>query len=475
MSKPNVLWICTDQQRFDTIGGFNNQVVQTPNLVRLMKSGMTFNYCFSQSPVCTPSRASFLTGRYPRTTRTRQNGQSIPTDEVLVPRLFADSGYSCGLSGKLHLSACHPSVCEGPERRINDGYTVFHWSHHPNPDWETNAYIQWLSQNGVEFSPKRYQNSKYVQTSVPIEWHQTTWCANKAIEFFTNRRSEEWLFSVNFFDPHHPFDPPQELLEKYLARLGDMELPNYVPGELANKSIFQNIDHQGAYGSYQSFVYDEMSPDDHRMVRAAYYAMIELIDIQVGRMLDALSDTGQLENTIVVFMSDHGEMLGDHGIYWKGPYFYDPAVRVPLIMAGPGIERNKVSEALVELVDLAPSLLDAVGLPRHDGLQGQSLWPLLTGETASAGRTSVYSEYYDAMPWHRNPSPRATMVRTTTHKLVRYHDQNTELYDLKIDPTETTNRWDDPSCSEIKLALLQIMADRMAETVDPLPRRIAMW
>ncbi|MCK4298614.1 MAG: sulfatase-like hydrolase/transferase [Planctomycetes bacterium] len=125
MNSPNILWICTDQQRFDTLGCYGNRFVHTPNVDRLAQTGVLFEHAYCQNPVSTPSRASFLTGRYPRTTRCRQNGQSIPQDEVLITRLLADAGYTCGLSGKLHLSACHPSVCPVTERRTDDGYPLY--------------------------------------------------------------------------------------------------------------------------------------------------------------------------------------------------------------------------------------------------------------------------------------------------------------------------------------------------------------
>ncbi len=122
---PNILWICSDQQRFDTLGCYGNPYVQTPNLDKLAQDGVLFEHAYSQSPVCTPSRASFLTGRYPRTTRCRQNGQAIPPDEVLVTKLLQDAGYVCGLAGKLHLAPCNPRVCKGTEQRIDDGYDQF--------------------------------------------------------------------------------------------------------------------------------------------------------------------------------------------------------------------------------------------------------------------------------------------------------------------------------------------------------------
>jgi arylsulfatase A-like enzyme len=286
-----------------------------------------------------------------------------------------------------------------------------------------------------------------------------------------------WLFSVNPFDPHHPFDAPASHLARYLDRLDEIPLPNYVEGELAGKTQWQQYDHGGAYGYDAGFCYEEMTPHDHRLVRASYWAMCDLLDEQVGRMLDALEETEQLEQTIVIYTSDHGEMLGDHGIYLKGPYFYEPAIRVPLIVAGPGVVRGQQSKALVELVDLPQALLDAIGLPHSPGMQGRSLWPLLAGERSpDMHREDVYCEYYNAMPWHEAPTAQTTMVRTDRFKLAVDHTTgHGELYDLQADPNETRNRWDDPAYGATKAAMLTRLSNRMAWTVDPLPPRRAAW
>lgn len=484
MTKPNILWICTDQQRWDTLGVTGNRHVRTPVLDKLFADAAWFSQAYCQSPVCTPSRASFLTGRYPRTTRTRQNGQDMPADEMLVTRLLADNGYTCGLSGKLHISAANPSVAPVIEPRINDGYSAFHWSHHPGhygsaQNWPLNEYNLWLLERGAEYRADPYRGSRYVKVGPQAEHHQTTWCADKAINFFKAHEATErpWLFSVNFFDPHHPFDPPAEYLDRYLDRLDEIELPNYRPGELDDKPAFQKIDHAGAYGGNAGMPYDEMSDDDHRLVRAAYFAMCDFIDVQVGRMLEALRASGQLENTIVIFMSDHGELLGDHGIYLKGPFFYEPSVHVPLAISWPGHIPARRIDGLVELVDIAPTLLEVAGLDIWPGLQGKSLWPLLSSTERQTGVADVYCEYYNAMPWHREPHlPFATMLRTETMKLVVSHgDRRGELYDLSADPDETTNLWDEPTRLAEKCDLLQRLSDRMAFTVDPLPLRRAPW
>lgn len=450
--------------------------MQTPAIDRLAQQGVLLVNAFCQSPVCTPSRAGFLTGRYPRTTRARQNGQSIPADEVLVTKLLADAGYCCGLSGKLHLSPCHDSVAPRRERRIDDGYAVFHWSHDPSPRWPTNEYHLWLREKGVQYRVEPFAGSRFVKAGMHEDHHHTTWCVEKAITFIeaNAHRERPWLFSLNIFDPHFAFDPPVAYLQRYLNRLHDLPLPTFVPGELDDKPVFQRMDHEGR-GGQGVWKWQEMTDEDHRLVRAAYWAMCDLIDVQVGRLLKALERSRQSQNTLAIFMSDHGEMLGDHGLYLKGPFFYEPAVHVPLILSWPGMLRgDRRIASLVELTDLAPTLLDAAGLPLYPGMQGRSLWPLLTGVTEDRHREDVYCEYLNAMPVHREPVANATMVRTTRYKLVAAHGQETgELYDLRADPSESHNCWDDDSYRTVKIEMLQRLCDRMAWTADPLPGREA--
>jgi arylsulfatase A-like enzyme len=469
--RPNILWICTDQQRYDTIHALGNPHIRTPHIDRLVAEGVTFSHAYSQSPVCTPSRACFLTGRYPRTTRCRQNGQKIPEDEVLITRMLADEGYDCGLSGKLHLSACDHQV----ESRIDDGYRVFHWSHHPNPDWPENQYIWWLESKGKTWA-EVYERPRgdAAAPGVPAEFHQTTWCAEMAEEFVRERRDGPWLFSLNCFDPHHPFDPPAEYLERYDP--ASVPAPSYVPGELDNKPQFQQVDHQGAYGG-GGISAAKLGEEELRRIVAAYYAMVELIDDQVGRLLRVLEETGQRDNTIVVFTSDHGEMLGDHGMLLKGPYFYDCAIRVPLILSWPGhFEAGARREALVELCDLMPTLLQACGQDVPRRVQGRSFLGLCTGEqTDDHHRDDVYCEYYNAMPGH-DRSAWGTAIRTRTHKLAVYHGRNEgELYDLQADPGEHHSLWGSPDHASLKAELLQRCFDRAVYTCDPEPPRLGVF
>ncbi len=467
-SAPNLLWICSDQQRYDTIRALGNSLISTPNIDKIIEKGVTFTHAYCQSPVCSPSRASFLTGRYPRTTRCRQNGQTIPADERLLPRILKDHGYRCGLAGKLHLSSCSDGKVE---TRIDDGYDVFHWSHHPQPDWPENAYQQWLNSKGVYWD-ELYSAPEvgHVKAGVPAEFHQTTWCAEMAIEFIHENQNRPWMFSVNMFDPHHAFDPPQEYLDRYDP--AQMPLPKTSPGELDSKPKFQQMDHVWAHNQEGGMRVDEISPEESQRITAAYYAMVELIDDQVGRMISALEETGQLENTIVVFMSDHGEMLGDHGIYLKGPHFYEQAVHVPLAVQWPQrFAQGLRSDAFVELIDLVPTFCEAMNIPIEPQIQGKSLYRICTGEAdPDQHRDSVYCEYTNSWTHHR---AYGTMFRTRKNKIVVYHGTSDgELYDLESDPDEFQNLWDDPLSRDMKMELMKQAFDASVFTMDPMPPRL---
>ncbi|MCZ7649220.1 MAG: sulfatase-like hydrolase/transferase [Planctomycetota bacterium] len=486
--RPNILWICTDSQRWDTLGCYENRFVRTPRVDALAREGVLFECALAQNPLCQPSRGGMLTGRYPVANKLRQNGQDIPAAEVLVTKLLAEAGYVCGLAGKLHLSACDRRIerCgkewwkhdkelyfSGSERRIDDGYAEFHWDHAPAGIHRSSAYTRWLLERGAKVETPARADCAFVHHGMPEELHQTKWCADRAIDFLRAYADapNPWLFSVNIFDPHFAFNPPDEYLEPYLRRLEEIPLPAYEPGEFEVKPPYQK-----KFATESKFDPGKLSARDHRMLRAAYWAMCDLIDVHVGRMLDALAESGQRERTLVIFTSDHGELLGDHGIYHKGPFLYDGALRVPLIVSWPGrIPGGRRSGALVELNDLAPTLLDAAGLPRHPGMQARSLWePLTSSGPLERFREDLYAEYYNSNP--NKPGQYCTMLRTPAHKLVAWHGQRMgELYDLKADPNELRNLWDDPAASSVKAELFQRLCDRMAFTADPLPPRVGIY
>lgn len=486
--QPNILWICADQQRFDALGCNGNPFVHTPNIDALCAGGVNMRRMYAQSPVCAPSRASFLTGRYPRTCGVRQNGQDIPPTERLLPRLFCDAGYRCGLSGKLHLSACHPDVCPDMERRIDDGYSFFAWSHHPaaagRGNWTGNAYTAFLTAQGVAYATPSHPDCRFIRTGMPAAYSQTKWCFDEAMRFIGQQKGDQpWFFSLNCFDPHHPFDPPAEYLARYLPILDQLPAPDYRPGELASKPVFQQKDHLGAYDTPGDFAYDDMTVRDRQYLTAAYYAMCDQIDDNVGRIVRHLKETGRYDNTIILYTADHGESLGDHGIYLKGPYCYENAVHVPCVLHwGNHFARGAQRHALAEMLDLAPTLCEAAGVPMYGGFQGRSFLRLLTNADApDEHRQSVYAEYYNANINHRDPLAFLTMVLDGRWKLVKAHaregapELGGELYDLASDPGEHENLYADARFAAQRARLLALMCDRMAQSADPLPARRAYW
>lgn len=465
--RPNILWYCSDQQRFDTIAALGNPHIHTPRLDQFMREAVTLTHAFCQSPICTPSRASFLSGMYPSAMTVNGNGNSeFPRhfEDRLVTHRLAREGYDCGLVGKLHLAS--PAL--GQEKRVDDGYRSFEYSHdHKGPREIGHDYAEWLRAQGVEpdalmdsHDPATYRDGAkiksfgglYVPTpdddNAPPHLHQTHWCTEKAIEFIQKNRhgDQPWLLSVNPFDPHPPFDAPWE----YFRRYDPATLPgaHFQESDLAHqaKLVAAGIDFQS----------QPQSPDvwDDRLIQASYYAMIEQIDHEFGRLLDFLEMTGQRENTIIIFMSDHGEMLCDHGLLLKGCRLYEGLVRVPLMISWPEhFGQNGVSDALVELIDLVPTFYDLLDMDIPYFVQGNSLLPLLTGQTDSH-RDFVRTEFFGAINYP--DLTHATMYRDRRWKLVRYHNKNLcELYDLETDPWEHHDLADHPDYQAIKWDLTQ--------------------
>lgn len=479
-SRPNILWICTDQQRFDTIGALGNTHVSTPNIDRLVNEGVAFTHAYCQSPICTPSRASFLTGMYASAVHINGNGNShFPDHPPLVTKLLADAGYDCGLIGKLHLSSAFGRI----EKRVDDGYRYWQYSHAPRDDWETgHDYADWVREQGEILG----ELTKSVD-GVPEAFHQTTWCAEKTIEFIKEERTGPWLASVNIYDPHPPFNPPKTYRDQFDP--ADMPEPWFRESDLEQQEKLAGLDFQSKAKHPDEL--DIKSPiipwaqtrglkepesagkRDAKTLIAAYYAMIKLVDDQVGRMLQALDDTGQRDNTLIIFMSDHGETLGDHGLIQKGCRFYEGLVRVPLIVSWPGqIKSGVVQSGLVELRDIAPLLLELGGVDVPEWVDAPSLLPLLVGSQApEEHRDFVRCEYYNALDMKDDTF--ATMYRDARYKLVVYHGHGLgELYDLQEDPQEFENLWDDVAHAQIKMDLMQRSFDASILAMDKGPPRI---
>jgi len=479
-ASPNILWLCTDQQRFDTIAALGAPGYHTPNLDRLCREGVTFTHAYCQNPICTPSRASFLTGLYPSAHHVNQNGNAYfperMSEHLVTRRLAEEAGYRCGLIGKLHIA----TAFEGEEPRADDGYADWRYSHAPMQEHaEHNQYHHWLHAQGVDLDAVFTRNARggygpYRPDADP-SWHQTTWCAEQAIELMHayDEGDQPWLLSVNFFDPHGPFDAPDACCEPIDADA--LMPPKWTPDEQARQAAL-----------YDAGIPSQGQPDDtsdSREIRLRYAGMVAGIDTQVGRILEALDASGQRENTVVLFMSDHGEMLGDRGLTGKGCRFYDELTRVPLIVSWPGrFAADQQVDDPVELVDVKPTLLDFAGLS-HDWTQGRSLLGYLDREASPPDpRQTVRCEFLDTLNMHMPDHPErhtpvyGLMIRDAQHKLSVYPGTEIgELYDMHEDPDEMTNRYDDPELAEIRARLERRLFHEFVLSSDPGPRRVARY
>lgn len=476
---PNILFICTDQQRYDAAGCYGNEHIHTPTIDRLADEGVLFENCYVQNPVCAPSRASLLTGRYVHAHGLYANGVALPEHEQLFTRTLADIGYDCGLIGKLHLAACKNGRTE---QRFDDGFRYFAWAHDPYPGSSENQYHQWLQAQYPDlYVAACDKTNEQTFDDLPTEAHYSHWVADRAVEFLAEARNPEQPFClfVNFFDPHHPFGAPPE----YLARYDPATLPRPIgqPDELASKPPIHAEASRASYAGHAPG-FAEYDADGIQAIIAAYYAMVTLIDDETKRVLDTLDACGLRNDTLVVFTSDHGEMLGDHHLLLKGPLMYEGAVRVPLLLRWPGqLPAGMRRSELVQWIDLCPTLLEAAAVSPSQRIQGQSLLPLARGDGDATVRDWALCEYRNSGHPH-DPPVHATMLRRGRYKLVVYHGspatsrtRTGELYDLEQDPQELHNLWDVPAHREARIELHAFLLDVLVATEDRGHLREADW
>lgn len=459
MPSPNILLILTDQQRTDSLGCYGGRHVPTPHLDRLAAQGAAFDACYGNSPLCTPCRASLWTGRSVLGHGVYTLHDVLPDDETLFPWHLRDLGYLTALFGKLHVSGRMKEVDEAHPRH---GFDVYENSISPyNFNCRHHAYRDWLRQR----SPEWYEKIEREGTEagyIPADCHFSTWIAERTIDLITHRPADRPFFCcASFVDPHDPFDDhPESALDA--VSLGDMEVVERSTTDLTCLPALQREVTGGVLGSVSDY-----SDEEIRRMRRSYYASVGFLDRCVGRILDALEQSGLRENTWVIFTSDHGEMLGERCLLGKGAYFYDACARVPLLIRAPtGHLAPGRSGRLVQMEDLAATIMRAAGAPVESvkremptayPLQDSAHRPAAVGIYRNTGINSG-KQFWD-------PPIHATMIRSDTHKLTAYHATSGrvalggELYDMTHDPAESFNLWDVPAAAGIKAELLLRLAD----------------
>ncbi|SMG48728.1 sulfatase family protein [Paenibacillus aquistagni] len=483
MGKRKHIWlIIADQMRADAMG-VENKKVQTPVLDKLAAEGTVFTNAYCASPVCTPSRASIMTGRYPNVHGAWNIGVSLREDEVTLCDSLKELGYRTVGVGKMHFrpqcktgfTAEAEEVSVRDRGRERDGTYFGFDEHHISEDNMVGEYIEWLRRQdsavAERFVRDQYRSGDAVrdvwESDIPPHLHQSYWMAEKSIEQIDKHDVEQPLFLwTSFVDPHHPFNPPRAYAEQYTDV--DIPIPEAQQGEFKLRP--EHLQRQGERGYWPG------GGEAHQLDRAHlqrvirnYYAMITFMDEQIGRINEAWKARGLDDELVIVFTSDHGELLGDHGLMYKGPWFYEGLTRIPMIIRVPEGTDKKVS-ALMEHVDIAPTLLDIIGAAIPYGIQGVSQRPVVEGLEAAV-RTSAITTY-DA----HDRGIQAQCLRTNRYKLVLFAGETYgELYDLEVDAEERQNVFFDPAYQAAKLQLLELLAERLIQEQDPLPERKALW
>ncbi|HVX43707.1 MAG TPA: sulfatase-like hydrolase/transferase [Mycobacteriales bacterium] len=482
MGTPNILLICTDQQRYDVLGAFGNPYLSTPAIDGLAGEGVRFDRCYTPSPVCAPARASLLTGLLPHAHGLWANGVALPGSPPMLGRLLADAGYDCGLVGKLHLAACFGGR---DETRHDDGFRFFEWAHDPSHSSPNNRYHTWIQENFPELWVEQQaadhgaEGTTYrVGDDVPTEAHYSHWVAEQTIRYLQDERDPDkpFFFVSNFYDPHHPFVAPEEYVERFRGKVPEPIGPA-VPTD--DRPPIQRESSKASYaGNAPGF--QDYTPEQIQDIVANYYAMVALIDDEVGRILRTLQEQGLAGDTLVIFTSDHGEMLGDHAQLLKGPLFYEGAVRVPLVMRWPGeLPAGVVRDDLVQFHDLFATCLSAAEVAAPAYTHAMDLLPVARG--AGPGRPYAITEYRNSgHPYE--PPVHATMVRDERFKLVVHHGPPAseragagELYDLHDDPQELRNLWADPLHAATRAELTEQLLNVFVATENRTASRDAFW
>jgi arylsulfatase A-like enzyme len=471
--RPNIVLIMTDQQRADFSRAEGYPLDPIPFVDGLGAEGARFRNAYTPMPTCGPARCSLMTGRYPKATRVRENsGLSNITALTDLPRTLREHGYSINLSGKNHSYLSENDF---------DWTSMYMHGGGGRPDLRTagDAELdQWLVSLDHSVYPE--------PAPFPLENQPPYRVVRDAMTCLDERdRDKPFFLWLSFAEPHNPYQVP----DPYFGMFPEDEIPERIAGPEA-------IATKGDKWQWMRNLIQEKRPgydDTWRRFRATYLGMIRLIDDQIRRFVDYLAQSGDLDNTVLIFMSDHGDYAGEYGLQRKGVGLVECLTRVPLVFHGPGILANDaMRDEFVSLVDVFPTICEMVGLPIPDGVQGRSLWPILSGEAFPEEEfRSIYAElgigglHYtvDERPQLHFPyeghqfdclnsvtqSGNLKMVRMGDWKLMLDSQGNGEMYDLASDPAEVTNLFSDPRYEEQQLALTTELLQWTIRTEDDLP------
>lgn len=473
--RPNILLIMTDQQRWDSLGCYGQTAIRTPNLDRIAAEGVRFEACYTPNPICTPARASLMTGKHVLEHGVTKLYDVLGEDEILFPERLRAAGYHTALFGKLHVSS---GVHEQTQRHPHDGFDIYEYCIEASVGMDSpyNGYVRWLAARDPAFLEELRTRRRGLK-HIPAHLHFTRWAAERTIEFIESADGSHPFFCMmSVFDPHNPYD---QYPAEYAARVDPAPLHRVIPPAAGDDRIYA-LQQERAL-SYLGPA-DEFSSEDVLAMRVGYYASLAFLDDEVGKVLSVLDERGLAENTLVLFVSDHGDSLGDHGLFVKGVHLYDEAIRVPLLMRWPAqLAAGHVVSAPVHLHDVAATILAAAGVAIPVEMTACDLLPCALGALNSDSRP-VFSVYRntginDAKRYF-DPPLNSTMIRDGPFKLIVYHaipahgiPLSLQLFDLVNDPEEQTDLSSDPQHGATIVRLLAALVDLLHQQGRPLESR----
>jgi arylsulfatase A-like enzyme len=457
-TRPNIILIITDQQRYDTIRALGYPYMDTPNLDRLANEGVTFSNCFIAAPSCAPARAALFTGYYPHTTGILKNADQWRHSWV---ESLAESGYYCVNVGKMHtfpyetpLGFHERYVVENKDRYLEGRYYF--------DEWDKAMHARGLVKQQRELYRQRVDYDERLgafEWELPEDMHSDFFVGDLATWWIeTKPQPEGPLFmEIGFPGPHPPYDPVPRYAEPYLER--DLPLPSFTEDEIVSQPPpFQAMREHNAQVDHDSISYT-LAPTREQLYRqrAYYFANVTMIDEKIGQILEALERRGYLEDAVVIFTSDHGDALSDHGHSQKWT-MYDMITRMPMIAWSPGrFPGGREVDALCQQMDVGPAILELAGVEIEPSMEARSILPALRG-AAWAGREVVFAEH--ARDGILQETEFMTMVRSEKWKLVHFLGEPFgQLFNLEEDPGELHNLWDDPAYEAKKRELLDTLRE----------------
>ncbi|MGN6243287.1 MAG: sulfatase-like hydrolase/transferase [Motilibacteraceae bacterium] len=456
MSEPrNILFLMTDQHRVDTLGAYGNPSGGTPVLDELARTGTRFDRWYTPTAICTPARASLLTGQAPFRHKLLANHErnvgyieDLPDGQFTFSRALREHGYNCGLVGKWHVGterSQHDFGFDGPglpgwHNPVDHPDYLAYLKERDLPPYEISDRVRGTLPNG---GPGNLLAARLHQ---PVEATFEAYLATRAIEMM-ERYAEDYrsgqrpfFLALHFYGPHLPYILPDEFFD--LVDPADVELPRSVTETFQGKPPVQRN-----YSAHWTF--DTMPIEVTRKLIAVYWGYVALIDQQIGRVMQAMERLGLVEDTAVFFTCDHGEFTGSHRLHDKGPAMYEDIYRTPGIIRVPGMPEGVVREEFVSLLDCTATILELAGVDADQAVDSRSLLPLISGEEV-AWEDDIVCEFHG----HHFPYPQR-MLRTERYKLVVNPDSVNELYDLHVDPDELLNVYEHPEMADVRSAMMR--------------------